>query len=489
MDENEKTPHDKTEQSLSDSAHQKQTANEPMSPQIWRRILETMNEGICISDARGVILYLNHRHAQLSGMTYEEMLGTPVTSLVPNKLNVVLNPQVLETGEPVTCVQTVSDGRRIVMEANPIFDDNGKPAYCATFSRDVAVMTSISQQMTLQKGMLSSPQASALKNATPSEPPRIFSSAFLNNLYRQISITAETDAPILLLGETGVGKDVFARSIHSLSPRKDKRFVKIDCGTIPENLVEAELFGYAPGAFSGANKNGKIGLIESADGGTLYLDEIGEMPLNMQVRLLRFLQDSEIVRVGSTTPKRVNIRIIAATNKDLKKAVHNGSFRRDLYYRLCVVELHIPPLRERRADILPLAYAFLQYYNALYHRDMTFTPEGEKRLRRHSWPGNVRELEHFIQGRVAAYRSNVITGEELESSEPEQTLRDISNISLEHKTYKDALKELESSLIVKALKKYGSLTEVAHQMHIDRSTLFRKIKEIEKLGIKMPPIK
>lgn len=255
------------------------------------------------------------------------------------RLDVVLNPEVIRTGQPATRVQTVSDGRKLILEANPVFDAQGKLVLCITFLRDVTMLSEMREQMSVQKELLEAfQQLSTAGDAQElsRKTPKLFTSSAMIKLYGEVNTIAETDATVLLLGETGVGKDVIARRIHALSLRKNKTFIKVDCGSIPENLIETELFGYAAGTFSGASKTGKIGLIEAASGGTLFLDEIGELPMPMQTRLLRFLQDWEIMRVGSTTPKQIDVRIVAATNKNLERAIARGEFRSDLYYRLKV---------------------------------------------------------------------------------------------------------------------------------------------------------
>ena len=460
--------------------------------QYWTQILEKLKEGICITDVNGVICGLNQRHAEHSSMTYEEMLGKCVLDWVPSKMDLVLNPQVIATGEPVTTVRTLGDGRRIVMEGNPIFDAEGNTVYCVTFSRDITLMNNLTQQMLLEKNMLGGFQKlvrDGKKNDLSSGPPRLFSSSVLSKMHRQISSIAETDALILLLGETGAGKDVFAQSIHQLSDRRDKPFVKVDCGSISESLIETELFGYAPGTFSGANKGGKVGLLEASAGGTLYLDEIGELPLSMQVRLLRFLQDKEFVRVGAVSPQKVDTRVIAATNRDLEAAVQRGEFRKDLYFRLRVVVLHIPPLRERRDDIIPLARMFLNYHSTAYHRTMSLSKEVEKRFLDYDWPGNVRELENLVQGVVVTCERNQVMVDDLPFALKAQNgnAAFTPDIHLGGKSYKEVMRDLEARMLAAGLERYGTLTKMAQNMLIDRSTLFRKVKELEKHGIFLLP--
>jgi transcriptional regulator with PAS, ATPase and Fis domain len=310
-----------------------------------------------------------------------------------------------------------------------------------------------------------------------------FKSREMVHLTKLIEKIAATDAAVLVLGETGVGKEFFARSIHRASPRGDKTFFKVDCTTIPENLIESELFGYAAGAFSGANVKGKPGLFEMADHGTLFLDEIGELPLAMQVKLLRVLQDQEILPVGSTRVRKVDVRIIAATNSDLEKNVEEGRFRSDLYYRLRVAVLSIPPLRNRREDIMPLAHHFLNKYAARYKKEVHFGSTIEDVFINYRWPGNIRELENLIASQVVTCERDVIeaadlTGCKLNKS-CERKLNLYETIEARNRSLKEIVQDLEREILSGAIEVHGSMAKVAEVLKIDRSTIFRKLKRDE----------
>ena len=452
------------------------------------QLFDAFREGICISDSDGVVVHLNRRHAEITGIPREEMLGHSVTEFVRRgRLDVVLNPEVMRTGQPATRVQTVSDGRKLILEANPVFDAQGRLVLCVTFLRDVTMLSEMREQLNVQKELLEAFQqlsTAGEEQELSRKAPKIFTSNAMIKLYGEVNTIAETDATVLLLGETGVGKDVVARRIHSLSQRRNRTFIKVDCGSIPENLIETELFGYAAGTFSGGNKAGKIGLIEAASGGTLFLDEIGELPMGMQTRLLRFLQDWEIMRVGSTTPKPVDVRIVAATNKNLERAISRGEFRSDLYYRLKVAVIAIPPLRERQADILPLARMFLRFYGSKYHRQLSFSEEAEPLLLDYRWPGNVRELENLVQGLTVTCKNSVVRAADIPiagvAKPSASARRDGPEFDLDGKTFKEVMKDLENRVLLAAMDRYGSITEVARHFQVDRSTIFRKVKELEK---------
>ena len=289
---------------------------------------------------------------------------------------------------------------------------------------------------------------------------------------------ASSDATVLILGETGVGKDVVARLTHELSPRKEKMFLKVDCGGISESLTESELFGYMPGAFTGAGNKGKSGYFEMADGGTVFLDEIGELSLAMQTRLLRVLQDGEIMRVGSSKPRKVNVRIIAATNRNLAERVEKGLFRRDLYYRLNVAVVNIPPLRERPDDIQPLVTHFLNMFTSKYRKHMNLTPGLMEALRQYSWPGNVRELQNLMHSIVITKDHGPLSVKDLPrhmtGCENEELFFPDDGINYD-RPLKDIMADIERGILRKALKVHGSVQKVAEVFKVNRSTIFRKL--------------
>lgn len=456
--------------------------------QIW----DAFSEGICITNAHGIILHVNKKYEEITGLTKKMVIGLPAYDLVQSgKLDLILNPEVFQKKEQVTKIQSLADGKQLILEGNPVFDKNGNVILCITFLRDETIFAAMRSRISIQKELLETFQELSITNMgrSPVNPKKIAYSTVMQQLYTQIGGIAETDATTLILGETGVGKDVVARRIHSKSLRANKAFIKVDCGSIPENLIETELFGYVAGTFSGANKNGKIGFIEAANEGTLFLDEIGELPMLMQTRLLRFLQDGEIVRVGSTVPKKIDVRIIAATNKNLEKSIASGEFRSDLYYRLKVAVINIPPLREREADIIPLAENFLQFYCNKYHKQLEFSSEAKELLLQYKWPGNVRELENMIQGLIVTCKQKIIKNLDLplpvhaiRTVQSQQVVQEIPN--LQNKTYKEIMKEYENKVLCAAMKQFNNnISKIAKHLQVDRSTIFRKVKELEKAGM------
>ena len=461
-----------------------------MLQEYFEQLCDSFKDAVCITDRHGIIRLLNKRHSELTGIPRSDLLGKPVTELRDQGIfDVVLNPEIVQTKLPVTRVQHVENGRQLIIDGIPLCDTRGEVAFVVTFIRDNTTLSELRLELAAQKELLEAFQQ-INKAALQKEfkYPRIVQSASMRKLYAGIEGIAGTDATVLLLGETGVGKDVVARRVHAESPRKDNPFVKVDCGSIPENLIETELFGYAPGTFSGGNKNGKPGIIEAASTGTLFLDEIGELPMNMQSRLLRLLQDREVVRVGSTSPKGIDVRIVAATNRDLEKEVAKGRFRTDLYYRLKVAVLKIPPLRNRQADILPLARAFLQFYCQKYDRTCRFSPAAEQILLAYNWPGNVRELENLVQGLVVTGKSPLVDARDIPIARHVAHAFDTvcpaePDIDFDGKSYREIMKELEGTMLKAALKRYGTITKVALHLQVDRSTIFRKVKEMEEASL------
>jgi len=304
----------------------------------------------------------------------------------------------------------------------------------------------------------------------------------MQRIFRFVSKIAPTESAVLLTGESGTGKELLARSIHIQSRRVQKPFLAINCGALPENLLESELFGHARGSFTGATMD-KKGMFEQADGGTLFLDEVGELALPSQVKLLRALQDGEVRRVGSNTSIRVDVRIISATNRDLRAAMTEGQFREDLYYRLNVFQIEVPPLRDRPEDIQLLAAYFLERFSGRMHKKLSgFSEEAQYLLLRYPYPGNVRELENAIQRAVALAEDDIIRPEDLpplmrerprrQIEGPKGTLEVPDGLSLD---------EVEALYIRRTLEQLdGNVSSAARRLGISRSTLWRKLKKLDR---------
>jgi transcriptional regulator with PAS, ATPase and Fis domain len=298
-------------------------------------------------------------------------------------------------------------------------------------------------------------------------------------LLAQVYRIALYDSTVLITGESGVGKEVIANLIHLNSPRRKEPFIKVNCTAIPENLLESQFFGYEPGSFTGALRQGKSGIFEVANNGTVFLDEIGDLPMSLQGKLLRVLQEGEVMRIGGTKPQKVDVRIIAATNKDLMELISRKIFREDLYYRLNVIPVDIPPLRKRREDIMPLLKYFSKKYEKKFGLTKQFLPETLEMMLNYSWPGNVRELRNIVERLFVTTEpgadirpSTLMRGGFLKADPPKTKGAYVVVHSVG--TLKDAVEELERLMIRLAFQKYGSVQKVAKALGVDPSTIWRK---------------
>lgn len=450
--------------------------------QHFESILNILSDGVFISNTDGTTLFVNKMYETLTGLHRGEIEGKNVRALVQQGIfDRIVNPKVVETRKSATHVQQLSNGKRLVLTGFPVFDDKGELCLVVTFARDITVLSQLQNEMTAQKKLIDQfhDRLAYMAREQTRELVPVFESREMREVMSLVERFASSDATVLILGETGVGKDVIARLTHELSPRKEKMFLKVDCGGISEGLTESELFGYVPGAFTGAGNKGKSGYFEMADGGTVFLDEIGELSLPMQTRLLRVLQDGEIMRVGSSKARKVDVRIIAATNRNLAERVEEGLFRRDLYYRLNVAVVYIPALYERPDDILPLVSHFLAMYTTKYRKQMTLAPALMELLRQYSWPGNVRELQNLMHSLVITKDHGMLTVKDLPrhmtGSENEDLFcPDADGINYD-RPLKDIMADIECGILRKALCIHGSVQKVAEIFKVNRSTIFRKL--------------
>jgi len=445
-------------------------------------IMDVLSDGIYISDSSGMTLKVNSMYEKLTGLKREEMEGILVTDLInQGKYDVILNPDIVKTGEPKTAVQITKLGRKVILNGYPVFDKEGKVALVVTFVRDVTTLSQLKVQIASQQELIDKLHL-GVQHLSKKTSPLIINCEKMLALLKMADNIAQTDATVLLLGETGVGKDLLARRIHENSQRRNDSFFKVDCTTIPDNLIESELFGYEPGAFSGASTKGKLGLLEMAANGTLFLDEIGDLPYHLQGKLLRVLHDQEIMRVGSTRAKKLDVRLIAATNRNLEEAVRLGTFRIDLFYRLRVAVIDIPPLRERRKDIPYLVKYFLEKYNNKYKKKIVFSTGIEEIFQNYKWPGNVREMEHLIQSLVVTMDKDTLEEADL----PQNILAQEENnsimfrplaVNLGNRSLEEIMNDIEKELLRKAIEVHGTISEVAKNFKVDRTTIFRKLKK------------
>lgn len=442
-------------------------------------IMDAIHDDILIADGDGVVIRVSPTFEALYGLSEDSALGKSVYELEQEgyfKPSIIA--KVIASGEKITMRQRIRDNRDVVATAAPIMDSDKKIKYVVSFSRDVTEMQELQKQYYRLEHEIKKYKAEILKlrGANTNTYNIVGKSPEFVNILQTINRVADFDVNILLLGPSGVGKTTFAKIIHQSSGRSNGPFIDINCAAIPDNLLESELFGYERGAFTGANNNGKIGLIELADGGTLLLDEISEMPLNLQAKLLKTIQDKVITRIGGTKQINVDFRLITASNRDLTRFADEGKFRKDLFYRLNVVNITIPPLKDRKEDILPLCDYFLEKINKKYGIRKELTPKAREALMNYYWPGNVRELSNILERAAVTSVDKCIKSEDLyfENNKPECD----EIISMDsYNSLEEAVATIEKKLICEAYKKLGSSVEVAKALKISQPTASRKIKK------------
>ncbi len=432
-------------------------------------VFEYAFDEIFVTDEQGIVVRVNstcERHYQLAA---EELVGKHVKELQKDGIfypSATL--EVIEKKRPIELVQTTKSGEYLHVRTRPVFDDEGNLRRVISYSRDLTELYQLRQKVEGMDNQLKTYKKELRE--TYEHEGLIFKSLAMQKIVDTIKKVSVVDSTVLVLGETGVGKSRLVRHLHEVSHRKNESFYEINCAALPTNLIESELFGYSGGSFTGANREGKKGLLESAHKGTLFLDEIGEMPIEIQAKLLQVLQEKTFRPIGGRELKKVDVRIVAATNRDLSEMVKQGTFRKDLYYRLNVIPIAIPPLRERTEDILPLIYHYLQHFNKKYGRDVKLAPSTLQMFVGYPWEGNNREIENVIE-RIVITVDDVVTVEDLPLSMQEAAVEQ-SGQSL----YK-MLEEVERNIILKAYKTYGSSYKVADFLQISQSAATRKIKK------------
>lgn len=463
----------------SELAYQRETAQD------FEEILEGSFDGILVTDVEGKILYVNSSYERVAEIKRSDMEGKYMRDLE----NPVWMPEsvahvVARERTVISKRQVVKSGRHIMVTGRPIFDNKKNIKKIVINARDITEIYNLTEE--LQKAREHEKQyidrfGTPLMGTDDSNQRILAISESMKNVLQLAEKVANFHATVLILGESGVGKEEVAKFIHENSMRKKEPFVVVNCGAIPDNLLESELFGYEKGAFTGAMQTGKQGLFEAAAGGTIFLDEIGEMPLDFQVKLLRFLESKEIRRVGAIDAKIVDVRVIAATNRDLFEMVKEGTFREDLYYRLNVVQIDVPPLRKRIDDIMPLASLFLNRYNKKYGQEKLMTYDLIKALEKYPWPGNVRQLKNIMENMVIVSNNEYLQTEDLpwnEKDKKNEVTRTIGSLAEnEELGLNEAVEELERRILIKAKDDLGTTRKIAEKLKVNQSTIVRKMQK------------
>ncbi|MCL6447331.1 MAG: sigma 54-interacting transcriptional regulator [Armatimonadetes bacterium] len=456
-----------------------------MRNQELEAILESSADSIYVTDGNGVTLWFNSACERLTGLRRSEVIGKHMRELVERgMLSDSGTLHVLRERKTCSVLQDVMTGKTLLVTSTPVFDENGNIFRVVSNSRDVTEMV---KEMNQLKKQVEKSQELLERYTTELEEVRarqmrmenvVVLSEEMRKVWETTIRAARIDATVLIRGESGVGKEVIAKMLHKNGPRNRGPFIKINCASIPESLLESELFGYESGAFTGASNKGKAGLIELANKGTLFLDEIGELPLSMQAKLLQVIQDHRVLRLGGTKYVDLDIRIIAATNRDLEEMISQGQFREDLFYRLNVISIWIPPLRSRRDDIPALIHHFVNKFNEKYSKNKRISPETLDCLVTYSWPGNIRELENLVEQLVILTEDDLILPIHLPMRFrlPER-INKSPLILYEVIPYRQALLEMERQLYSKAFQLHQNSYKVADLLKVSQPTAARKIKK------------
>lgn len=446
-------------------------------------VINFSSDEIYVTDGKGVTLMVNKAFEDNSGLYREEVLGKSVDELEKEG---VFRPSVVkmvqEQKKQVSTLQKYKNEKQVLVTGIPIFQQDGAIFRIIVNARDTAKLNKLKSQLDEVENLKERYYQELIdlkKEQVKTEHITAYSREMIDILSMARKL-AEVDSTVLILGETGVGKNVLASYIHDHSPRRDYAFVSINCGVIPENLLESELFGYEPGSFTGAHHKGKKGKIELAHGGTLFLDEIGDLPLSLQGKLLQVIQEGTLTRIGSNTDIKLDVRFLAATNYNLEKMVAEKQFREDLYYRINVVPVEIPPLRKRDADIVPLAQKFLDQFNKKYQKNKTLSPIVEELLWSYHWPGNIRELMNIVERLVITAQEDTIqpyhlpnylkVAELAEGEVPSEFMENITSLQ-------NIKEDLEKTILNKLYLQFRSTYKMAEILKVNQSTVARKLKK------------
>ena len=445
------------------------------------QIIDSVSDSVMVFDTTPRVLMLNTAACDELQITAEEFIGkTPSQYVTEGYLDRSLINEVLRTGKEVSGILHTRSGREFVCRARPIFDEDGKVKLVVTTSSSLLELNNL--RLRLDKELKQSKkyleEINHLRKYVFADTGHVFSGKDMESLLDFVKKVAPLDCTVLITGESGVGKEVLAKTIHVNSARKHRPFIPVCIPAIPESLMEAELFGYREGAFTGSKRGGKIGLFEMAQGGTLFLDEIADIPYGIQVKILRAIDNHEITGVGETKSTKLDVRIIAATNKNLLDEIKKGLFREDLFYRLNVIPIVIHPLRERKSAIIPLAMTFLHASNLQYKVEKQFSIDALEELCTYAWPGNIRELKHVVERLTIFTDDPIISAGHVRKiiydNDNKQTVAEQQPV--ESTTIRNKYESYEHEKILDALKQTGgNITQAARLIGMSRNKLYRRL--------------
>ena len=446
---------------------------------IVSQILKMTSDGFIITDTEGNVREINKQYADFFGKSRSEIIGKSILNIIPNsKMIDIVKHKFSEEDAVHKYIDGEAKGNSVIVSRSYVEDEDGNVV------AGVAQVKFKVQTLAVAKKLMNEYEEleyyreefqnqNRVDNIIGSDPK-------FREIVKECLKVAKTDIPVLLTGETGTGKEVMAKALHTNSLRCDKPFVSINCAAIPFELLESELFGYMDGAFTGAKRGGKKGKFQLANGGTIFLDEIGDMPLPVQTKLLRVLQESVVERIGGTKPIPIDIRVICATNKNIEQMVEEGAFREDLYYRLNIIPIELPPLRKRKEDLPALIEYYIAYYNQKLGKSMRgVSPEALQTLTSYDWPGNVREMKNIIE-----YLENIAEGEIIQLSDLPDHIVMRSGKGFEDWSLDEIVEDYEKRVLSSMVKKGATLEEknqLAENLKISRATLYRKLKKYDLL--------
>ncbi len=445
----------------------------------FEAIFNSSFDGIWICDGEGRVLRCNAAAERMNGINADDYIGRKVNALEDRGIiDRAVSLEVIRQQRQVSMMQRVlTTGKKLLVTGSPIFDAEGKVVLVVTNDRDITELDNLRHQLLDNEARAQRFESELLKRDLEKlvADEVVGNSPLIRNVMEAATHVAPFKTTVLITGQSGTGKGLLAHAVHNLSGRRDKTFTRIDCGAIPPPLFESELFGYERGAFTGAKTSGKIGLFEMAQEGTLFLDEIALVPLEVQHKLLRFLEKGDMIRVGGGEAIEVDARLITATNVDLEAEVTAGRFREDLYYRINVVPLHMPPLKERSEDIPLLVNHFLKRFNGKHGNSKEISAPVLEAMMDYDWPGNVRELENLVERLVVMSRDHAIELVDLPGKMMQRggTLDAASQLG-QGRDLKSAVREFEQALIASALKKFGTQAKAAEALGVSQATVARK---------------
>lgn len=449
------------------------------------QILDNLKAGILIADGNGILLWGNRYYSDLAKFDILGYCGRSVKEIsdlenvkLPGKMKML--DKAIRSGEEVRELVKYNTDDYVITTLTPICGQDGATSFylyfITNYSETIRMERELSRYHARSLALEEQLQDAQFRQIIGEDI--VVQDREMRHIFRMGARLASVNTSVAIFGESGVGKDVLAKFIHQSGPRRDKPFVHVNLSAIPKELFESQLFGYTPGAFTGALKDGKMGLIQLADGGTLFLDEIGELPLEIQAKLLQVVQDKAVRAIGSDKMVPVDVRIISATNRDLAQMVEEGTFRLDLYYRLNVIELHVPALRDRKSDIPMLVFRFLQEFNKKYGTKKELAPDVVEAMKNYRWPGNIRELKHLVESIVVLSHGSLITVDQL----PHELQTDVDW----RKQFlpngggsglRKTVEMVERELIRDAIERTTSMTAAAELLELDPSTLSKKRKK------------